>query len=222
MDRHALIFSGGATPTPHLVRHLGPLLPAAALTVAVDRGYDVARALDRAADVLIGDLDSISPAGLAHATGTGVRIERHPADKDATDLELGLRWAIEAGATAMTIVSGAGDRLDHLFAEVALLAAAPYAAVRIDAWIDGAHVQVLHGPAAATAVGRPDDIVTLLAVHGPATGIVTEGLAFPLRGETLVPGETRGVSNRIAAPSAAVRLHSGCLLVICPAALATE
>ena len=47
--------------------------------------------------------------------------------------------------------------------------------------------------------GEPGELLTLLAVNGPAEGVTTEGLAYPLRGETLEPGSSRGVSNVFAA-----------------------
>ncbi len=57
-------------------------------------------------------------------------------------------------------------------------------------------------------------LVTLLPVGGPARGIVTEGLQYPLRDETLTPGTTRGVSNVLATNEASVVLADGTLLVI--------
>ena len=64
-----------------------------------------------------------------------------------------------------------------------------------------------------TLEGRPGELVTLLPVGGPAHGVRTEGLRFPLFGETLDPGTTRGVSNEIEGPVAKVSLAEGALLV---------
>jgi thiamine pyrophosphokinase len=61
--------------------------------------------------------------------------------------------------------------------------------------------------------------VTLLAIGGPARGIVTEGLRYPLRDEELAPGTTRGVSNELVGRSATVGLAAGTLLVVQPHAL---
>ena len=47
-------------------------------------------------------------------------------------------------------------------------------------------------------------------------GIVTEGLAYPLRGETLVPGSSRGLSNVFTDPEARITLDSGVLLALRP------
>ena len=64
--------------------------------------------------------------------------------------------------------------------------------------------------------GEPGDLCTLLPVGGPALGVRTEGLRFPLHGETLEPGSTRGVSNELLASVARVSLVDGVLLAIVP------
>ncbi len=64
--------------------------------------------------------------------------------------------------------------------------------------------------------GAPGDTVTLLPVGGPAGGVVTEGLRYPLRDEDLAPGTTRGVSNELLASSAVVTLREGVLLAVQP------
>ena len=61
-------------------------------------------------------------------------------------------------------------------------------------------------------------LCTLLAVNGPATGVTTEGLEYPLRDETLEPGSSRGVSNVFASETAHVTVEDGVLLAILPGA----
>ena len=60
------------------------------------------------------------------------------------------------------------------------------------------------------------EALSLLALHGPAEGVVTEGLLYPLRGETLLPGSSRGVSNVFAATEARVAVGRGVLLALRP------
>ena len=64
--------------------------------------------------------------------------------------------------------------------------------------------------------GTPGELVTLLAVNGPAEAVRTEGLVYPLRGETLEPGSSRGVSNVFADATAHVAVERGVLLAIRP------
>jgi thiamine pyrophosphokinase len=46
--------------------------------------------------------------------------------------------------------------------------------------------------------------------------VTTGGLVYPLRGETLSPGSSRGVSNVFAAAEARVTLERGVLLAVRP------
>ena len=55
-----------------------------------------------------------------------------------------------------------------------------------------------------TLAGEPGELVSLFALHGPAEGVRTEGLEYPLAGETLEPGSSRGVSNRFVGETARV------------------
>jgi thiamine pyrophosphokinase len=215
----AVIVIGGGPADRRVLAHL----PAAHLVVAADSGFDVATALGLRVDVLVGDLDSISPAGLAAAERAGVAILRHPADKDATDTELAIDVALERGATHLIGLSGGTRpdelRLDHDLGALFALADPRLAGREVEAWWGRAHVHVLHGPGTVEVVALPGSLVSLLPVHGPAVGVTTAGLRFPLEDETLGPGTSRGISNEHTAPRATVTLDRGALLVIRPHAL---
>ena len=190
-------------------------LPAEVTTVVVaDSGLHHALALGRAVDVIVGDLDSADPAAVARAEAAGTVVERHPADKDATDLELALVTACDRGATRIVVAGLAGGRVDHLFANVLLLTSPRFAGVQIEAWLPGARLTVVRGETRLD--GRPGDLLSLLPAGGPAEGVRTEGLQYPLRDETLAPGSTRGVSNVFVAAEATVRVARGCVLAIQP------
>jgi thiamine pyrophosphokinase len=207
-----IVLAGGEPVEPPLPRPL----PAASLVVAADGGIAAARALGLPVHVLIGDLDSVDPDDLADAERTGVRIERHPVDKDRTDLALALDHAVDAGATSITVVGGHGGRLDHLAGNLALLAAADYAGVAVTGLLGAAIVTVVHTE--ATLHGAVGDTVSLLATHGSAGCVSTDGLAFALDDATLQPGSSLGLSNRFTAPHARVRVGSGTVLAIQPGA----
>ena len=56
------------------------------------------------------------PRGTRARPSRRERDRGHPADKDATDLELALRAAQRIGATRVTVVGAGGGRLDHFLA----------------------------------------------------------------------------------------------------------
>lgn len=189
-------------------------VPGAATVVAADGGLDRAAALGLDADVVIGDLDSVSPQALAAAEAAGARIVRHPETKDATDLELALDEAIALRASRVLVVASHEGRLDHLLGSLLLLGAARYAGLELDALVGKALVHVVRGR--RTLTGAPGELVSLLAVGGAASGVVTDGLEYPLDGETLEPGSSRGISNSFTAGQATVTVDRGTLLVVRP------
>jgi thiamine pyrophosphokinase len=208
-----LVFAGGDALDPrwHAV------LPSDAFVVAADSGLEHVRALGRRADLVVGDLDSVSAETLQLARDGGIPIETHSTDKDATDLELALQAARRYGGDRVTVLGAGGGRLDHFLANVLLLAHADWADLCIDAYVGTAHVHVvrteveLHG-----AIGS---LVSLLPAGGPVLGVRTTGLRWPLAGEDLRHGSTRGASNEMTAVVATVTVRDGVLLAIQPDAI---
>jgi thiamine pyrophosphokinase len=209
-ERAALVFAGGDPPS---VQDL-PTWLQPEFVIAADSGLEHALALGFAVDLVVGDLDSVDPTALDVAVAAGVEIERHPAAKDATDLELALDTALARGATRVFLLGAHGGRFDHFLANMLLLASPRFASAQIEARFDGTHVSVVRDHVGLAA--HAGALCSLLPVGGPATGVRTEGLRFPLRGETLSPGTTRGVSNEFLGSTAAVSLDSGVLLVVIP------
>ena len=71
-----------------------------------------------------------------------------------------------------------------------------------------------------TLRGATGELVTLLALGGPAVGVTTDGLEYPLSDETLEPGSSRGVSNVFAGAEARVTVLNGVVLAVRPGAAA--
>jgi thiamine pyrophosphokinase len=189
-------------------------LPDAHTVVAAGGGLDRALARGLAVDGVIGDLGSVSDGALAAAEAARTRVVRHPAAKDATDLELALDEAVALGARRVLVVASADGRLDHLLASLELLAADRYAALELDALVGDALVHLIRGR--RVLEGSPGDLVSLIPVAGPAGGVSTSGLEYPLSGETLAPGTTRGVSNVFVEAGARIEVATGVLLAIRP------
>ena len=211
-----VVLAGGDPILPPLPRPL----PTPDVVIAADSGLAAADALHLDVDRLVGDLDSVAPADLDRARDAGVEVDRHPVDKDRTDLAIALDAATELAPAAVTVVGGHGGRLDHLLGGTSLLAAPAYAELSIVALMGDAVLTVVRGTVPLS--GRIGELVSLVPIHGPAHGIVTEGLRFPLDGEELPAGSSRGVSNVLAAPTAAVTVTDGVLLAVQPGELAPD
>ena len=192
-----------------------------AVVVAADGGARHAVRLGLPIDRWVGDGDSIDPGALDVLRAEGIPIDLVPADKDESDTELAIAAAVRAGADEV-IVLGAfgGRRLDHAIANLSLLAH-PALGLRPAVLLDGAaRVRLVRapgpdgGPVVTSLPGRIGDLVSLIPFGADAERITTGGLHYPLRGETLVLGSARGLSNVRRAADASFHLGRGLLLVI--------
>jgi thiamine pyrophosphokinase len=204
-----VVVSGGEPPD----QRAALAVPAGAPVVAADRGLEHALALGLEVSLAVGDFDSASPEAVAVAESAGTRIERHPHAKDATDLELALDAALAMDPARILVLAGTGGRLDHELSLLLLLGSERCSGVEIDAVVGAARVHVVR--ASRTLQGTPGELVSLLPLGG-AEGVTTEGLAYPLRCETLGAGSSRGVSNVFEAETARVSVVRGVLLAIRP------
>jgi thiamine pyrophosphokinase len=205
----AIVVAGGDAASEDAAHLVG-----ADLVIAADSGAEWLAACGVLPDVVIGDMDSVDPALLERLAAEGVAIERHSTDKDASDAELAVDRANEAGATEIVLLGAiGGKRLDHELANLLLLGDAgrgtPLTIVN-----GGMTAQALHGGDSLTLEGGEGDLVTLLSVDGDAVGVRTQGLRYPLDGKTLPLGRSRGLSNVVLQPPASVSLERGTLLVI--------
>ena len=211
--KRALIFANGTQiDLPAVAAMIAP----DDVLIAADGGLRFLDALERAPDVLIGDMDSIDSSRLEALRAAGTRIEQVPAHKDETDLELAVAAALSQDCDEVLIVGALGGRLDMTLANIfLLLQMGPGVDARLEDGLE--EVFLIHGDAqGAERVidGRAGERVSLLALGGPAAGITTSGLEYPLRGETLYPDRARGVSNVMQGERAGIRLQSGTLICI--------
>jgi thiamine pyrophosphokinase len=211
-ERAAVIISGGGPVSEHVVERL----PARRFVIAADSGLDGALAVGVDVDLVVGDLDSVSPGALRDAEQRGVSVERHPVDKDAIDTELAVAAAVARGFDHIVIVSAAGGRFDQLLAGALLLATPRLLARRVEAWIGDAYVAPVRDGEQVVLHRAVGTTVSLLPLAGDAKGVTTTGLRFPLHDEDLPAATTRGVSNLFVATTATVSVRLGSLLVIVP------
>ena len=203
-----VVVAGGDPPTPEEIARL----PADPVVVAADAGLDHALAAGLAVAVAVGDMDSVTPEALAAAEQSGTRVERHPADKDQTDLELALELAARL-ADRVIVIGAAGGRLDHLIGNLTVLASPQWSGIEIEAWLGNARAVVVHGHRALDI--EPGATVSLFALGGPAR-VTTTGLAWPLNNELLDPLTSRGISNRATDPSPKLSVQEGVVLAVIP------
>lgn len=204
-----VIFANGEVPD---IRRAAGLIRPTDRIVCADGGSQYALALELQPEVVIGDLDSLQEADRRKILATGTPLRQYSRDKDQTDLELALQYAIEQHASEILIVGALGRRLDQTLANVAMLTASALAS--LDVQFDDGLEQVLCCRKHARIEGAPGDLISLIPWGEAAEGVRTEGLRWPLRAETLHPEHSRGVSNEMLAETAEIGVTAGLLLVV--------
>lgn len=180
------------------------------LLVAADGGTHHVLAAGLIPMHIIGDMDSLQTEH-QDLVEQGAVLHTYPAQKDETDLELALLWAVEQNPQEIIVLGALGGRPDQEWANLLLLAHPA---------LDGHNVvfanatwaiRLIRGNCTLNITGQPGDILSLIPLGGDAQGVTTQGLAYPLRNETLYFGKTRGVSNVFEETKAIITLKKGLL-----------
>lgn len=213
-----LIAVGG---DPELPVHLPDAVPAGSVVVAADSGLDRLVLAGLAVDHVVGDLDSARPELVVVAEAAGAAVHRHPADKDATDLELALSLVRDVivpavGVRRLLVVGAGGGRLDHLVGDLLLLASPITEGLEVTARLGDATVAIVRPEAPRRVGGAVGEVLSILPVHGAAAGVTTTGVRWPLVDADLVAGTTRALSNELTAAIAEISVSSGVLAVVLP------
>ncbi len=189
-------------------------VPPDALIIAADGGASYCRELGLVPDVIIGDMDSLECDPVTAPHFPDAETIRHPARKDATDLELAIRLAVDRGAQSLIILGALGGRWDMSIGSLFLLALPELKKIPVRL-IDGRQeIVLLTGKKTAVFHGKPGDTLSLIPTDGNVTGITLAGLEYPLVNATLTSGSSRGISNVLQNEKATVSLESGTLLCV--------
>lgn len=207
--RPRVLIVGSAPIAPADLQRLGRK---ADVLICADGGGDAALQAGLSPDLVLGDMDSLSPEGRARLQAAGIQLVEHPVEKDQTDIELALDHALALHPGSITITGAlGGGRLDHTLGNVLLLSLP--ALREIDTRIVAGESEARAVWTEATIRGQPGDYVSLLPLTDRVEGIRTTGLRYPLHDEALIRGFTRGVSNELVGERATVQVAAGCLLV---------
>ena len=211
MKKVVFVVSGGDFGDPAFLRRQAAAVDPAAM-ICADGGARHLEAAGLVPDVIVGDMDSLDPAALRDYEAKGSRILRHAPRKDETDTELALREAFRMGPAEVWIWGALGYRVDHLLANISLLAQGKPAGTEvklIDEWCE-----VFLIDRRRVIAGEAGQTVSLFPFAGPAAGVTLTGFEFPLKKATMEIDHPYGVSNRLLGDQGIVEVDSGRLLAV--------
>ena len=138
--------------------------------IACDSGCDHLAKTGIVPDVVIGDMDSITKAGLDFIKANSIPVEKYPVEKDWTDTEIGLAVQYRSAGRDITVTDGITTCRPLTGEDRAELSVIPF-----------------KGAAAVSLIPFSFDT--------PVTGVTTEGLYYPLTDAVLNAGSSFSFSN---------------------------
>ena len=209
MKKRALIVAGGTPPSDKLLKRE---VSRADLVIAADSGADPLVNMEIEALTLIGDFDSISPKVLETYRKKQVEILTSNTHKDETDTLLAMDAAIARGATRVTVLGALGKRLDHQYANIALLLYAKKRGITAELKDDTTWVFLAKkNTCFETALGAN---VSIFAITKRCVFLSSKGLAYSLNGLKLYRNKPIGVSNTSMQEKVCFELKTGMALVM--------
>jgi thiamine pyrophosphokinase len=202
----AVILANGAPPTEGALRLA---IANASIFVCADGGANVAARMGVKPAAIVGDLDSVTAETLAHFEDVPRILD---GDTERTDTEKALDYALSKGSFEEVILLGASTgRLDHVLGHVSLLRRYRD---RVRIVLEDGHGRAYLARGEQRLDCPAGTVVSFFAVGGPAEGVTTENLRYPLRDRVLALGAQDSISNVVDRAPAWIRVRRGDLIVL--------
>jgi thiamine pyrophosphokinase len=211
MKKVVYIITGGELGDPVFLRERAASAAPAAL-ICADGGARHLKAAGMIPTLIVGDMDSLDRGSQETYGSMGVKIIRHPREKDETDTELALREAFVMAPDEVWIWGALGGRIDHALANLSLLVQGIQRGVDvrlIDQWCE-LFIVTRH----AVIEGDVGQTVSLLPFMGEVSGVTLTGFEYPLTKAVMAVGRPCGISNVLAARQGVIEVDSGCLIAV--------
>lgn len=184
------------------------------LIVAADGGIKHCMNMHIFPDIVIGDMDSINIKLMENLSKNtkDIKFINSSSEKDESDTQLALDYIIEQKINDVIILGALGDRIDHSFANIILLASPDY---------DNKDIKIIDEKNEITVVKKPTDIngkkgkkISIFSLSPYTYFISTKGLKYKLKDEKLLFSPARGLSNIFISDKANIEIKNGQLLIV--------
>ena len=211
--------------------------------IAADRGLEFFLEHQLLPDVAIGDFDSLSEEGRGfleiHEKGSGngeipyggmmgwkvqksfrdevkeIKVIRLKPEKDDSDTQSAMNYAIQNGAKKITILGATGNRVDHLMANFGLLVLAKKQEAEVILADQYNYMKLVSDGEIIKKSTQFGKYVSFFPFGGNVTDLTLEGFKYPLSNYCLTAADSGlTVSNEIISEHARVTFSSGELLMI--------
>lgn len=206
-----IIVASGTPPTRQLIDD--EMQPDVTI-VAADGGGNYLWRYGIIPHCLIGDCDSIAMEALNYFTEKKVPVIRYAREKDETDGQLALGWALSLQPREVVILGALnGDRIDHLLVALGLLNKCISHGVKAYLRDENQIVRLVNQPTILR--GEPGTNFSLQAYGEPVSNLSLSGSKYVLNNYLLKMGDGKTIANEFLCEKVKISFSTGRLLIIC-------
>ncbi len=160
--------------------------------------------------IIIGDLDSLDIKILEAFHKLRVKFIKYPAHKNKSDTDLAIEFAIDKGATDITLLGVTGSRIDHSMANILILYR--LANQNINATIVDSHNEVFITKDILKLKNKKGNFVSIIPLEN--SRVTLKGFEYDTHSVDFEFGSTLGISNVVKDKEGIIEIESGICLVI--------
>ena len=184
--------------------------------VGVDRGVYHLLKRNITPAIAFGDFDSVSSEELKFIEDNVTELKKYQPEKDETDMELALNWALNQHPSIIRIFGATGGRLDHLFANVHLLLNPFKEKNEVDVFlIDRSNIIFIKEAGSYTIEKmNTKKYISFVPLTLNIRNLTLKGFKFPLENRHISIGSTLCISNELISDYGTFSFSEGILIVI--------
>ncbi|WP_108669740.1 thiamine diphosphokinase [Peribacillus acanthi] len=185
--------------------------------IGVDKGLNVLKQKGIHANAAFGDFDSITEAERKEIDEDQPNITLYPSEKDETDLQLALEWAINQKPNKIYILGATGGRLDHFMGAVQLLIRDDVLSITdTEIFLVDKNNHITAKLAGQYTLSEDSTLryISFFPITDEVQGLTLKGFKYPLLDMHISRGSTLCISNELISSHGHFSFESGILLVV--------
>jgi thiamine pyrophosphokinase len=184
------------------------------MLIGVDNGANYLLNEGIIPDAIFGDFDSLKADDLASLEKTVPNVFIYPPEKDETDLELAVEWALSKNPEKIYLHCVTGKRLDHEFGSISILIKYVNETVPISIVDDYNEIYVINEGTHQINKLHHFKYVSFFSIGSEVENLTLSGFKYPLTNHKLLLGSSLCVSNELLDEVGSISFSRGIALVV--------
>lgn len=181
--------------------------------ICADGGLEKVKNYGITPDIIIGDFDSVALNVLKQYENK-IPVEKFPSEKDFTDMELAVEFAVSKGYNNIILTGASGTRLDHTLGNILLMEKYYKDGVNISIIDNNNEIKIISDNAELFIEYKEGYYISIIPVTEYIQGLYLEGFKYNLDNVNVQRGSTLCISNQIKDNKGRITLRKGTAIVI--------